>query len=136
MVRARGRAEHHDQPSLGERPQLRQRAGQRTCRVREVDEHAEVLAQVDAFETAAHALEAREPPAHVVQRNAERDADTGRAHRVVDVEASRHGEGDVRLAERGLQTEVRAGVGHTELERMKVGGGREAVRPPARDRVT
>src|SRR5204863_7577333 len=57
-------SENDDEPALRERTQLDERARQRTGGMREVDEHPEVLAQVDALETAAHPLEARDPLAH------------------------------------------------------------------------
>src|SRR5712691_8343333 len=92
VVGAGGRAEHGDQPAASEGTQLRQCAGERAGRVREVDEDAEVLPEVDPFQPPAHAIEAGQPRTDLFDRHAYGEADTRGAERVLDVEACRHGQ--------------------------------------------
>ena len=105
VVRARRRPEDDDQPAAGERPQLGQRAGQRPRRVREVDVDAKVLAEIDGFEPAAHALESGESTADVLDLHTQGKADPGGAERVVDVESRRDVQRDIGFPHRRLHAE-------------------------------
>src|SRR5205814_314194 len=79
-----------EQPAFRERPQLGQRARQRSRAVGEVDEDAKRLAEVHPLEPSAHPFERREAGADRLERHAEGEAHRGRAHRVVNIEARRH----------------------------------------------
>src|SRR4029077_8318162 len=106
VVGTSGRAEDRDQPTRRERPKLCEGAGQSSGRMGEVDEYTETLSEVDRLEPAAHAFESRKPAADVVQRHPQREADVGRAQRVVDVESRRLDEGHLGLTGRLLHSKA------------------------------
>ena len=102
--------------------------------MREVDEHAEVLAQVDPLQPAPDAIETGQPRSDLIDWDADREADTGRAKCVVDVESRRDRKRHLGLTHRRLEPEPGPGRGHAQVERVQVGSGGQAVRPPSRDR--
>src|SRR6266851_6236520 len=103
--------------------------------MREVDENAEVLPEVDALQPSSHSIEAGQSRTDLLDGHAHREADTCCAERVVNVEARRDGERYLGLAEWCLQPETRARRRHREVEWVQVGGGGNAVGPASRDRA-
>src|SRR5713226_1101181 len=101
----------------------------------EVDENAEVLAEVDALQPSAHSIEAGQSRTDLLDGHAHREADTRCAERVVNVEARRDGKRHLGLAEWRLEPEARARRRHREVEWVQVGGGGHAVGPASRDRA-
>jgi len=89
---------------------------------------------VDRLEAAADSIETGETRPNRVDRHVESEAYARRAQSVVDVEASGHAQRDFGLSQRGAHSKARARPTDAEVERMEVGGSRQAVGPAARDR--
>src|SRR5579859_7105536 len=104
--------------------------------MRVVDEHAEVLSQVDGFQPATHSVEPCQPPSERLQWHAQRQAYSRSAERVVHIESRGHRKPHIGFANGSPEPKTRPGAGHRQVQWIEVRCSGHSIGPATGYRST